>query len=78
MSSTHILLECQEQLALNPRTQLLKNHKGAVTWDSMTTKDLQQTELIRFMATTGILKVRNISITDDDAREEGYELGEAI
>lgn len=76
MSSRYTLLECQNQPALNARALLLKDHKGPVTWDSITNKDLQRKELIRFMALTGILKVRAIIITNDDARETGYELGE--
>lgn len=77
-SSKHTLLDCQDEPAKTAHKLLLDGHKGTMTWDSITNEHLRFKELIRFMATTGLLRVRHIIITDEDVRQAGYELGEDI
>lgn len=75
-SAKQILLECKtHQLA---RNLLLASHKGARTWESITHTDINSKELLRFMATTGLLRVKAIIAKPDDARDAGYEIGEDI
>ncbi|KAL0631408.1 hypothetical protein Q9L58_009726 [Maublancomyces gigas] len=52
-------------------------HAGPITWDSLTNTDIRPKELVRFMAQTGLLRIRYIR-NEEDARDKGYEISEDI
>lgn len=75
-SATHTLMDCPNTSAA--RETFLTNYEGPHTWEAHTDTNCRPKELLRFMATTGLINVRAIVTTAEEARNEGYELGEDI
>lgn len=73
-SSRHLLMDCTKHETTLARTLLLKDKKGPNMWESITNDNIRPKELIRFMATTGLLNIRFLATTDQEARDAGLEL----
>lgn len=77
-SARHTLLECNKPNTSTARAILFDSLSGPKTWESITNDNVQPKPLLTFMANVGLLKVRHIIISDEDAREAGYEIGEDV
>lgn len=78
ISSKHFLLDCENEPKKDARKQLLTEYDRPATWEALTLMHITVKPLLRIMATTGMLQVRQIIRSDEDARNVGYELGEDI
>lgn len=47
-------------------------------WELLTIINIPTRDMLRCMATMGMMKVRSIIMNDDNARNAGYEIGEDI
>lgn len=77
-SAKRTLLGCTIHTTAEARARLMRTQTGPATWQNIMEMNIQPREILTCMATTGLLQVRNIIITDDDVREAGYKLGEDI
>lgn len=71
ISSPHILLDCDKEPARSEQVIRLVNLDGPVTWDSITNTNIPVKPLLRFMVTTGLLRVRHSITNDKDAQNAG-------
>lgn len=73
-----ILLTCENELVLQARKLFLAPYDGQARWESLTATKIPTKDILRFMATTGMMKVWNRIMNDDDVRNTGYQVGEDI
>lgn len=74
----HRLLKCTASLTVDARIHLFRTQEGPTTRQNITETNIQPCEILISIATTGLMRVRNIIITEDNGQEAGYHSGEDI
>lgn len=70
-SAKQIILACPEPSTVTARTALMDGHQGTLEWVSITDLPIRAGELLKFTAITGLIRIRHVFMTAEDARDTG-------